>query len=102
MGHSEIIANEHHVRVTDHDFAQATGTPSEEAEKAVQKAAQNPAQYTAAYTSENQQAKMTAHEKTLGFPGFAETCGSVPTGQAEGMGLEPTTPCGAPDFESGS
>lgn len=35
--------------------------------------------------------------QTAGDSGFA-SCGSF---QAEGMGFEPTTPCGAPDFESG-
>ena len=91
IGHSEAIANEHYVRVTDEDFARAVGTPTGEAQNPAHKAAQNPAQQAPAKSGMDRQSDLSAHEQTPVLPGFAVSCDSVTTYGVEDRGLEPLT-----------
>jgi hypothetical protein len=91
IGHSEAIANEHYVRVTDEDFARAVGTPSGCGQVPPQKAAQNPAQQAHANGGKGLQGDPPAHEETPVLPGFAVSCDPIRTYKVEDRGLEPLT-----------
>ena len=89
IGNTVAIAARHYVQVTDDDFRRAFG--------AVQQAAQSPAQQTPGTgrkgVSEDSHPPRSSKEDQ-GVP----THTSV---QAEGTGIEPATPFGAPHFQCG-
>jgi len=96
LGNTVAVAMKHYVSILDGDFDRAANEAIPELVEAAQKAAQQvrPA------IRKSPQSMQAAHEKTLELQGIASSCDTLQAREAEGKGLEPSTPCGATDFES--
>lgn len=82
LGNSQLIAQEHYLRVVDSDFERAIDPVS---------ALQNPVQYSAVYSGLGSQTKTSENAKTPEIPGFADACSVMPEGSMGDTGFEPVT-----------
>ena len=77
MGHSKRIAQKHYLQVTEEDYKQATGNPT-----------QNPTQQVTASARKASQMEKSAHEKTLVLQGLASIRETVRGREVGDEGLE--------------